>query len=212
MKFDLSLYLVTDNDLLCGRRMEEVVEEAVQGGVTLVQLREKNASTKHFYEQAMRLKSILKAYHVPLIINDRLDIALACEAEGIHIGQSDMPYDVVRRLMGKERIIGLSVENRTDALEANKLDVDYIGISPVFGTPTKTDTALPFGLAGVRDVMSVSRHPSVGIGGINHTNAADIIRSGANGIAVVSAIISAENPRTAARDLLSIVEHSKKEL
>lgn len=206
MKIDLSLYLVTDSELAGGRGIEEVVEAAVHGGVTVVQLREKEASTRCFYEQAVRLKQILKPYGIPLIINDRLDIALACDAEGIHIGQSDMPYEIVRKLMGKDRIIGLSVEKLEDVYTANELDIDYIGISPVFGTPTKTDTLVPFGLEGVRKVMSLSRHPSVGIGGINKENAKAIIRSGANGIAVVSAIMSAIDPESAAKELLSIIK------
>jgi len=203
---DLSLYLVTDATLSLGRKLEEVVEAAVQGGVTMVQLREKEACTRDFYEQAMRLQSLLKPYHVPLIINDRLDIALACKADGIHIGQHDMPYDIVRQLAGKERIIGLSVENLDDVYEANRLDVDYIGISPVFGTPTKTDTAVPLGLEGVKTITAISAHPSVGIGGINRSNAAQIMAAGANGVAVVSAIMSAKDPEAAARELISLVK------
>jgi thiamine-phosphate pyrophosphorylase len=199
--FDLSLYLVTDRPLSLGRDIEWIVEEAVKGGVTMVQLREKDCSTLHFIELAMRLKQKLAPYHVPLIINDRLDVALAADADGLHIGQSDMPYPMARRLLGYDKIIGLSVENMEQALEANLLDVDYIGISPVFGTPTKTDTALPFGLEGILRVMAVSRHPAVAIGGININNAAAIMAAGAHGIAVVSAICSATDPREAAFEL-----------
>jgi thiamine-phosphate pyrophosphorylase len=136
-----------------------------------------------------------------LIINDRLDVALAANADGLHIGQSDMPYAMARQLLSKDKIIGLSVENMDQVLKANDLDVDYIGISPVFSTPTKTDTAQPFGLEGIRQVMAVSLHPAVAIGGINFTNATSIIRAGANGIAVVSAICSASNPCKAAYEL-----------
>ena len=175
----------------------------------MVQLREKDASTLDFYNLAMRLKSILRPYNVPLIINDRLDIALACDAEGLHIGQSDMPYAVARRLLGKDRIIGLSVESIQDATDANNLDVDYIGISPVFGTQTKTDTAPALGLEGIREITRISGHPSVGIGGINLTNAQDIIQAGANGISVVSAIMSAPDPRQSARQLKEIINKSK---
>ncbi|MDD4637393.1 MAG: thiamine phosphate synthase, partial [Bacteroidales bacterium] len=144
--FDLSLYLVTDRSLALDRSLEYVVEEAVQGGISMVQLREKDCTTKEFYELAMRLKKVLEPYHVPLIINDRVDIALACDAEGVHIGQSDMPYAIARKLLGKEKIIGLSVENLQDAIDANAFDIDYIGISPVFNTATKTDTATALGL------------------------------------------------------------------
>lgn len=207
--FDLSLYLVTDRSLSLGRPLEYVVEEAVKGGVTMVQLREKECSSKEFYLQAMALKKCLKPYNIPLIINDRLDIALACDAEGLHIGQSDLPYEVARKILGKDKIIGLSVENKQDALDANKLDVDYIGISPVFDTPTKTDTAQELGLAGVHEISLVSKHPGVGIGGINNSNALKIIQAGADGISVVSAIMSAADPRTAASELYSIVKEGK---
>lgn len=206
---DLSLYLVTDSSLSLGRSLERVVEEAVQGGVTMVQLREKECTTKEFYELAMTLKRVLKPYGVPLIINDRVDIALACDAEGIHIGQSDMPYAIARKLLGKEKIIGLSVENLQDAMDANALDIDYIGISPVFNTTTKTDTATALGLEGVREITRISRHPAVGIGGIHATNAGEIIAAGAVGISVVSAIMSAINPKEAASQLKSIINEVK---
>lgn len=199
MLFDLSLYLVTDRPLSLGRDMEWIVEEAVKGGVTMVQLREKDCSTREFIELAVRVKKALQPHNVPLIINDRLDVALAADADGLHIGQSDMEYGTARKLLGKDKIIGLSVENIEQVHQANELDVDYIGISPVFSTSTKTDTALPFGLTGVEQTMKISRHPAVAIGGINLSNAADIMLAGANGIAVVSAICSAESPMEAAK-------------
>ena len=209
ISFDLSLYLVTDRSLSLNRPLEFIVEEAVKGGVTMVQLREKDCSSKEFYEQATKLKACLKPYHIPLIINDRLDIALACDAEGLHIGQSDLPYPIARKLLGKDKIIGLSVESVQDALDANALDVDYIGISPVFGTPTKTDTAPALGLEGIRVISQYSRHPSVAIGGIHTGNTAYIISAGANGIAVVSAIMSAANPQESAQQLNKIINQSK---
>lgn len=196
--FDLSLYLVTDRQLLLGRDLEWIVEEAVKGGVTMVQLREKDCTTRKFIELALRMKQTLSPYQVPLIINDRVDVALASDADGLHIGQSDMPYEMARRLLGRKKIIGLSVENMDQVYEVNGYDVDYIGISPVFSTPTKTDTAQPFGLEGIRQVMEISKHPAVAIGGINSQNTRDVIQAGANGIAVVSAICSADNPREAA--------------
>lgn len=207
--FDLSLYLVTDRSLSLGRSLESVVEEAVKGGVTMVQLREKDCSTKAFYDLSIRMKTILKPYRIPLIINDRLDIALACDAEGLHIGQSDMPYPVARKLLGKDKIIGLSVENIEDAIAANELDIDYIGISPVYSTATKTDTATALGLEGIRNIMNISKHPSVGIGGIDHTNTNAILSAGANGISVVSAIMSANDPQESARQLKQIIDKTK---
>ena len=163
---DLSLYLVTDPQVAEGNSFLEVIEDAVKGGVTLVQLREKDCSSREFYDKALAIKHLLSSYDVPLIINDRLDIALAVDADGLHIGQEDIPYDVARKILGPDKIIGLSVENKTDALRANKLDIDYIGISPVFSTPTKIDTAPALGLEGSRLINSISKHPSVGIGGI----------------------------------------------
>lgn len=209
ISFDLSLYLVTDRSLSLGRSLEYLISEAAKGGVTMVQLREKDCSTLEFYQQAILLKECLRPYNIPLIINDRLDIALACDAEGLHIGQSDMPYAVARKWLGKDKIIGLSVECLQDAIDANLLDVDYIGISPVFGTPTKTDTAPPLGLEGIRKITKISKHPAVGIGGINLSNAADIIEAGADGISVVSAIMLASDPKESALQLRGIINQSK---
>lgn len=209
-QFDLSLYLVTDRSLSLGRSLEHVVEEAVKGGVSMVQLREKDCSSAEFYALAIKLKALLTPYQVPLIINDRLDIALACDAEGLHIGQSDLPYSVARKLMGNDKIIGLSVENIEDVMEANRLDVDYIGISPVFDTQTKNDTAKALGIDGVKEINKLSIHPSVGIGGINQSNAEQIITAGADGISVVSAIMSAVDPKKSAEELMKIVKQSEK--
>lgn len=210
MAFDLSLYLVTDRQLAFNRPLIEVVEQAVKGGVTMVQLREKNCSSKEFYEEAKKLKKLLTPYNIPLIINDRLDIALAVDAEGLHIGQQDLPYPIARKLLGKNKIIGLSVENRQDLEASNQWDVDYIGLSPVFNTSTKKDTAKALGLDGVKELTSLTTHPSVGIGGINPSNASDIIRAGADGIAVVSAIMSHPNPLQAAKNLRTIILNTKK--
>ena len=202
---ELRLYLVTDSDLCLGRSLEEVVCEAVKGGVTMVQLREKSASTRTFVELAQRLKPVCKAAGVPLIINDRLDVALAVDADGVHIGQSDMPYEVARRILGPDKIIGLSVENFDDLERANALDVDYVGISPVYGTPTKTDTAEPFGLEGLRRAVELSIHPTVAIGGMNASTVGDVMAVGTDGVAVVSAICSAPSPRTASQELLGVI-------
>ena len=206
MKDYLKLYLVTDRELSLGRSLEEVVSEAVKGGVTVVQLREKDASTGEFIELARRLMKLLKPLRIPLIINDRVDVALAVDADGVHIGQSDMSYEDARRLLGPDKIIGLSVENFKDIEAANALDVDYIGISPVYGTPTKTDTAEPFGLEGLREAVQMSAHPTVAIGGMNASTIAEVMAAGTDGVAVVSAICSAENIRKATSDLRAIVE------
>jgi thiamine-phosphate pyrophosphorylase len=211
MKDILKLYLVTDRELSLGRSLEEVVSEAVAGGVTVVQLREKDASTGEFIELAFRLKAILKPYGIPLIINDRVDVALAVDADGVHIGQSDMPYEIARKLLGPDKIIGLSVESFEDIEVANGLDVDYVGISPVYGTPTKTDTAEPFGLEGLRKAVELSVHPTVAIGGMNASTIGEVIAAGTDGVAVVSAICSAEKITEAAAELKTIInEHTMK--
>jgi thiamine-phosphate pyrophosphorylase len=148
---------------------------------------------------------------VPLIINDRIDVALACGANGVHIGQEDMPYEIARKLMGDEAIIGLSVENWEDVEAAQKLDVDYIGISPVFATPTKTDTKEPWGLEGLKKIKSFSRHPLVAIGGINEVNARAVVSAGADCLAVVSAICAAEDPTAATIQLKKMIDSALQE-
>ena len=210
MKNALKLYLVTDRPLSLGRPLEEIVEGAVAGGVTMVQLREKEAPTGEFVALAKRLKAVLAPLGIPLIINDRVDVALAADADGVHIGQSDMPYEDARRLLGTEKIIGLSVENFEDLERANALDVDYVGISPVYGTPTKSDTAEPFGLEGLRRAVAMSAHPTVAIGGMNASTIAEVMQAGADGVAVVSAICSAPSPRKAAEELKEIVMQNTK--
>lgn len=201
---DLSLYLVTDRGLSLGRDLEWIVSEAVKGGVTLVQLREKDIDTREFIGLALRLKATLSPLGVPLIINDRVDVALAADADGVHIGQSDMPYAMARRILGADKIIGLSVENMEELGQANGLDVDYVAVSPVYSTATKTDTAPPFGLDGLAEAVRRSVHPTVAIGGMNRQTAAGVMACGADGIAVVSAISSAASPREAAEELSMI--------
>ena len=201
----LKLYLVTDSGLSLGRPIDKVVERAVAGGVTVVQLREKTASTREFYKLAVRLKDILRGTGVPLIINDRLDIALACDAEGLHIGQSDMPYSVARKILGPEKIIGLSTDTFAELEEANAWDVDYVAVQ-AYDTQTKADAARPLGPEGMRKARSLTRHPLVAIGGIHLSNAADISAAGADSIAVVSEIMSAKDPEKASADLMAAID------
>jgi thiamine-phosphate pyrophosphorylase len=195
----LRLYLVTDQASLRGRSLLEVVRAAVQGGVSCVQLREKSLSTRDFVAQAFAVKALLDPLGVPLVINDRIDVALACQAQGVHLGQSDMPVAMARQMLPPEVFIGLSVENLDDVKSAAGQAVDYLGVSPIFATPTKTDTAPPWGLAGLRQVRALTKLPLVAIGGIHLTNAAEVLRAGADGLAVVSAICSADDPALAAR-------------
>ncbi|EMS78249.1 thiamine phosphate synthase [Desulfotignum phosphitoxidans] len=202
------IYLVTDQTLCLGRPLASIVADAVRAGIACVQLREKTASTRKFLNQALALKPVLASAGIPLIINDRVDIALAAGADGVHLGQSDMPYDAARRLMGSNAIIGLSVETWADVEAAQNLDVAYLGVSPVFATPTKTDTRSPWGLDGLARIRAYSRHSLVAIGGLNAANAKEIIRAGADAVAVVSAICSAEDPFTAARNLVHCFDSS----
>ena len=208
---DYSLYLVTDRDLSRGRSTVEIVEASIKGGVTCVQLREKSCSTREFIAEARALKPLLQSQDIPLIINDRVDVALAIEADGVHLGQDDMALEDARKLLGPARIIGISAECLEDAIRAETAGADYIGISPVFATPTKTDTAEPLGLEGVKTIRAAVNLPLVGIGGIGPHNGGEVIKSGADGLAVVSAIVSASCPETAARILRELVSRSKKE-
>jgi thiamine-phosphate pyrophosphorylase len=205
------LYLVTDRALCGSKPLEDVVLRAVRGGASYVQLREKDISTRAFVEEALRIKKILEPYRIPLIINDRIDVALACGAEGVHIGQQDMPYAEARRLMGDDAIIGVSVENWEDVEDAENIDANYIGVSPVFATPTKTDTKGAWGLEGIARIKDFSRHQLVAIGGINESNAREVVLAGADCVAVVSAICAASNPEEASRRINQIIKTALKE-
>ena len=200
------VYLVTDRNLCGARGVTQVVTQAARAGAGCIQLREKTASTRRFIETAARIRAGLSPYRIPLIINDRVDVALATGADGVHVGQSDMPPETARRLLGPRAIIGLSVESWEDVVVAQKLDVNYLGISPVYATPTKTDTKKPWGLKGVSRVKRFSRHPLVAIGGLDAANAGDVIQAGADCIAVVSAICAAPNPFEATAQLKTIIE------
>ena len=206
---DYSLYLVTDRGLAGGRPTLDIVEAAVRGGVTCVQLREKDCSTREFIEQAQTIRDSLQALAIPLIINDRLDVAMAVKADGVHLGQTDMPLEMARAIVKETMLIGISAESVHDAVAAEKGGADYLGVSPIFATPTKTDTAAPLGLEGLRQIDAKVNLPLVGIGGLNQDNAGDVIRSGADGVAVVSAIVAAGNPEQAARNLRATIEEAR---
>ncbi|MCF8051543.1 MAG: thiamine phosphate synthase [Desulfobacterales bacterium] len=206
---DYGLYLVTDRGLSRGRPTIEVVAAAVRGGVTVVQLREKGAETRDFVKEALAVRRLLEARGIPLIVNDRIDVALAVSADGVHLGQKDMPIDMARKILGPDKIIGISAESVADAVAAEKAGADYLGVSPIYATPTKTDTVAALGLEGLRQIREAVDLPLVGIGGLNAGNAAEAIRHGADGIAVVSAIVSADDPETAARELSRIVAEAK---
>ena len=187
--------------MLRGRNLIEVVERAVAGGVTCVQLREKHLPTADFLALANKLIELLAPRGIPLVINDRVDVALACGAQGVHLGQTDLPVAEARAMLPRDVFIGWSVESMDDVSRSHTLAVDYLGVSPVFATPTKVDTAAPWGLDGMRAARAGTSLPLVAIGGINAGNARAVLEAGADGIAVVSAVIAADDPGLAAAHL-----------
>ncbi|AEY00085.1 thiamine-phosphate pyrophosphorylase [Oceanimonas sp. GK1] len=194
------LYLVTD-DRQPIDTLQTVVREAVAGGVTLVQVREKHGDVRAFIERAEAVKAVLQGTGVPLIINDRVDVALAVDADGVHLGQSDMPATHARRLLGPDRLLGLSVETEQQLFESESLPVDYLGLSAIFATPTKTDLKRHWGIDGLQRALSHSSRPIVAIGGIHADNLQQVVQTGVHGVALVSAICAASCPRTAAKKL-----------
>lgn len=201
------LYLVTDRIIAqqAGHTVEFVVEEACRAGVRWVQLREKELSTRAFLEAARELKQITQAYGARLIINDRVDIALAVDADGVHVGQDDMPYEIVRSLVGPDKLIGLSVNNMIELRSALDDKPDYLGVAAVFATNTKLDTSNLLGLDGLREICTSTSLPTFAIGGINATNSKQIMQAGATGAAVVSAICGQPSPFEATRELLQLI-------
>lgn len=207
---DYSLYLVTDRGLAGGRSTLEIVTAAVNGGASIVQLREKQCPTLEFIEQALSVKAFLKTRNIPLIINDRVDVAQAVKADGVHLGQTDMPLETARGILGDTMLIGISAECLADAIAAEKDGANYLGVSPIYATPTKTDTAPALGLEGLREIRQAVKLPLVGIGGLKRDNTAAVIRNGADGVAVVSAIVAADDPEAATRELLQVIKEAQK--
>jgi thiamine-phosphate pyrophosphorylase len=203
---DFGLYLVTDRVLSGGRPLEKIVRESVAGGVSVVQLREKNVGTREFLDQAFVLRQVASELGIPLIINDRVDIALACGADGVHLGQEDMPCAFARRIVGGDMTIGVSVSTADEALEAEADGADYLGVGPLFATATKPDAQPATGIGVLRAIRRAVRVPLVGIGGITETNAGAVISAGADGVAVVSAIIASPDPGAAARAIRSAID------
>jgi thiamine-phosphate pyrophosphorylase len=201
--FDLTLYLVIGGDVLGGRPLDEVVAAAVRGGVTLVQLREKARSDAEIVERARALKNLLERLDVPLIVNDRVEVARAAGADGVHLGQDDLDAARARAILGSDKLIGVSAGTAAEAARVDKAAADYVGIGSVYATPTKPDAGAPIGVAGLSDLAAaLAPLPAVAIGGIGAGNAAQVMASGAtDGIAVVSAICGAEDPEAAARAL-----------
>ncbi len=203
--FPYQLYLVISAAACQGRDFLKVAEQAIAGGVEIIQLREKNLATPDFIERALRLKEITDRYNIPLIINDNIEVALAVQAFGVHVGNSDTPPTEIRAMWGNQLQIGYSIEYLSQLDSTETAMADHLGISPVFSTATKTDTIPEWGLEGIRKIRSLTDKPLIAIGSINASNAASIMQAGADCIAVVSAICSAENPEKAAHKLRKII-------
>ena len=208
---DYRLYLVTDRNCLQQQTLEQAVEQAILGGVTLVQLREKAIASKEFYERALRIKAICHHYNVPLLINDRVDIALAVEADGVHIGQSDLPCGVVRQILGKDKIIGVSARTAQQAIQAQADGADYLGVGAMFATSTKAD-AQTVTIASLTRIRQAVTLPIVAIGGINHTTlpalqqALQAADTSIDGVAVVSAILGQKDVKLASEKLKEMIK------
>ena len=198
-RVDYTLYLCTDRELMSAERLEKAVELAIQGGVTVVQLREKDCTGREFLQIAKDVKQITDAYEIPLIINDRIDIAMAVDADGVHLGQSDIPAHTARELLGPDKIIGVSAYNKELAIEAQKEGADYLGVGDVFGTSTKAGTH-HVEIDILREICNAVKIPVVAI------NVAKLADTGVSGAAVISAIIASKNITEAATNMLSLLQ------
>ena len=205
LKPDYSLYLCTDSTLMSCKTVEESVEKAIIGGCTVVQLREKNCSSREFYELALRVKKITDSYKIPLIINDRIDICLAVDADGVHLGQQDLPCAEARKILGKDKIIGVSAALPEEAAAAEAAGADYLGVGAVFPTSTKTNTR-PVTADTIRAIRAAVSIPFVVIGGVNQSNISSLYGLGINGAAVISAVISQPDITEAARRMKAAVK------
>jgi len=203
VQYDYSLYLVTDRGYVEGGSLAglmSAVEQAIAGGCTMVQLRESNITSADFYYEAKEIKRITDRYDIPLIINNRADIALAVGAAGVHVGQSDIPASAIRRMTGRKRLVGVSVTSVTEALKAQREGADYLGVGAIYPTKTKKDAKI-VPINELRAIKAAAKIPVVAIGGINRENAAEVLRLGVDGLAVISAILSQKDIRHAAEEL-----------
>lgn len=204
MSIDYRLYLITDRDLVGGKDFYQSIIDAIRGGVTLLQVREKDVPSRDFYNTALRLKEITSEYGIPLIVNDRLDIALAVDADGLHIGQDDLPIEVARRVLGKDKILGYSVSSIAEAKFGEKMGADYLGAGAVFPTGSKKDVGEAIGLDGLSQIKKSVGIPVVAIGGIGIQNVKDVKKTGVEGISLISAILSKDDTYKAAKELLDL--------
>ena len=202
---DFNLYLITGRGEAQGRNLEYVVEEALRGGVRAVQLRDKGATSKELYETAYELRRLTSRYGAKLIINDRVDVALAVEADGVHIGVSSLPIYKVRRLLGEKKLIGVSCHNQVQAITAQEMGADFITFGPVFYTPSKAPYGDPVGVEKLDQVTNILQIPVFALGGVNRNNCDQVLSCGVRGIALISGIMAAADPREAAKSLLALL-------
>jgi thiamine-phosphate pyrophosphorylase len=192
------------------RNIVDIVRAAIKGGATVVQMREKTATTNEMIDLGRELHNVTRDANVPLIVNDRVDVALAVQAEGVHVGPpDDMPASLARQLIGPHRILGVSAKSPEIALQARRDGADYVGVGDVYGTRSKADAEVPIGIAGLKAVIETCPLPVVGIGGIHHGNASAVIEAGADGLALISAIVGAADPENAARELRRCIDQGR---
>lgn len=206
---DWNIYLVTDRNLSLGRSLSQICVAAIKGGVSVIQIREKSIDSRTFFQEAMAVRDLMRNSRIPLIINDRIDIALAVEADGVHLGQSDIPLREARDILGPDRIIGWSVESPEDIRSQEASIADYLAVGPIFFTSTKSDISQPWGIEGMRSARSITDKPLVAIGGLSESNIRDVVDAGADCVALVSAIVSAHDVKSATEMLSKLVLESK---
>ncbi|MDQ3459377.1 MAG: thiamine phosphate synthase [Deinococcota bacterium] len=209
-QLDLSLYLVTDRRSAGNRPILDIVRAALRGGVTAVQLRDKEATTRETLELGRALRELTRETGVSFIVNDRVDLVLALDADGVHVGQDDMPAEIARKLIGPERVLGVSAASVAEARQAERDGADYLGVGDVFGTLSKPDAGRPIGLEGLAKVARSAAVPVVGIGGITLENAVSVLGAGAAGVAVIAAVVATPDPKGAARRLRERVDQSQR--
>ncbi len=209
-KMNLTLYLVLDDKYFKDRDLISTVEQAMQGGITALQYRFKNKSARQMYEELLVLRDLTRRYNVDLVVNDRVDLALAVGADGVHVGQSDLPPDVVRKLVGDSMYIGYSINSVDQIREVEHLPIDYIGFGSIYETTTKENYKL-VGLEGLRHAVKLTSKPIVAIGGITHYRVKEVLQAGAKGIAVVSAILGFEDVKKATESLLNAIKTTLEE-
>jgi thiamine-phosphate pyrophosphorylase len=201
-EMDFIICLIADTEAARGRKIPSIIEQAVRGGVNLVQLRAKNLETLEFLALALKVSKLLEEKKISFIINDRVDIAQACGASGVHLGQKDLPLPMARKILGKKKRIGITVNTLREAQEAEAGGADYLGVGPVFSTLTKKKPRPVLGLPGLKVIREKIKIPILAIGGINASNARQVMESGVEGIAVVSAIMAAKDIRRATKELM----------